>query len=370
MTTLKIAILGTRGIPNHYGGFEQLAEQLSAGLVQLGHSVTVYSSHRHPYKEKKLNGVSIIHCYDPEHWMGSSGQFIYDLNCVRNAARKTFDVLLFLGYTSSSVWGRFYPKKTVIISNMDGLEWKRSKYSAQAKRFLLTAEKLAVRFSHFFVADSPAIQSYLQNKYGLEAAYIPYGAKVMENEDPSLLSGYDLSIGNYYMLMARMEPENNIEMILDGFHHSDSAKKFIVIGNTANKFGSKMVKKFAADKRIIFAGAIYDQAILHVLKRYCIIYFHGHSVGGTNPSLLEAMASGAVVAAHDNVFNRAVLQEDGLYFSSAADVTRLVGTELQQEAADKMRAANFCKIKNEFNWPAVIGQYENFIRACYRGRSL
>ncbi|MEP6673915.1 MAG: DUF1972 domain-containing protein [Ferruginibacter sp.] len=369
MTKLKIAILGTRGIPNHYGGFEQLAEYLSAGLVEKGHSVTVYSSHRHPFREKQLNGAAIVHCYDPENWMGTSGQFVYDLNCVRNAGRKNFDVLLFLGYTSSSVWGRFYPKKTVIISNMDGMEWKRSKYSAQTKRFLLTAEKLAVKYSHYLIADSPAIQSYLQKKYDLHAQYIPYGAAILNNEDESILSTYNIPKGNYYMLMARMEPENNIEMILDGFHRSASVNKFIVIGNTDNKFGKLLINKFGKDKRIIFAGAIYDAKIIHTLKTFCRLYFHGHSVGGTNPSLLEAMASRAPVAAHDNEFNRAVLNEDGYYFSSADDVTQLVQTILPAADIDKIISVNAEKIKEQYNWPSVINQYESFIVNCFRSRT-
>src|SRR3982750_1944781 len=119
---MNIAIIGTRGIPNRYGGFEQLAEMLSVGLLQKGHSVTVYNSHKHPYQQKEWSGVKIIHCYDAEHILGTAGQFIYDLNCIRNAGKENFDVLLFLGYTSSSVWGRLFPKGSIIISNMDGLE--------------------------------------------------------------------------------------------------------------------------------------------------------------------------------------------------------------------------------------------------------
>ena len=127
--SLRIAILGTRGVPNHYGGFEQLAEHLGPGLVKAGHAVTVYNSHNHPWQEAQWEGVNIVHCYDPEYLLGSAGQFIYDLNCIIDARKKNFDVILQLGYTSSSVWGRFYPRDSVVISNMDGLEWKRAKYS-------------------------------------------------------------------------------------------------------------------------------------------------------------------------------------------------------------------------------------------------
>src|SRR5689334_21791534 len=143
MTQLKLGILGTRGIPNNYGGYERAASFLSVGLVKKGFDVTVYNSLNHPYQEKEWNGVEIVRCYDPEHRAGTAGQFIYDLNCIRHARARNYDVLLLLGYTSSSVWGRFYPKKTVIISNMDGLEWKREKYSMTVRKYLQYAEKWA-----------------------------------------------------------------------------------------------------------------------------------------------------------------------------------------------------------------------------------
>src|SRR5881275_3356295 len=114
---LKIGIIGTRGIPNNYGGFEQVSEFLSKGLLLKGHEITVYNSHNHPYQENSWKGVNIVHCYDPEYLIGTAGQFIYDFNCIMHARRQKFDVLLFMGYTSSSIWARLFPKETVIISN-------------------------------------------------------------------------------------------------------------------------------------------------------------------------------------------------------------------------------------------------------------
>ena len=125
--SLRIAILGTRGIPNHYGGFENLAEHLAPALVRSGHEVYVYNSHNHPFRETLWKGVHIVHCYDPEFRMGSAGQFIYDLNCIRDARKRNYDVILQLGYSSSSVWGRLFPAKSVIVYHMDGLEWKRTR---------------------------------------------------------------------------------------------------------------------------------------------------------------------------------------------------------------------------------------------------
>jgi glycosyltransferase involved in cell wall biosynthesis len=362
---LKIAIIGTRGIPNHYGGFEQLAQHLSVGLAEKGHVVSVYNSHNHPFKEKEFNGVEIIRCYDPENKIGTAGQFIYDLNCIIDARKRDFDVLLFLGYTSSSIWGKFYPANTIIISNMDGMEWKRSKYSKAVRLFLKHAEKLAVKYSGFFIADSIAIQSYLEKKYVVfKSRYIAYGADIYTDTNDSILAQYMISKQNYYLLIARMESENNIETILDGFHQSNTTKKFIVIGSTDNSFGKYIYTKFKNDDRIVFLDGIYDPQITHTLKAFCSIYFHGHSVGGTNPSLLEAMSSKALIAAHDNDFNKAVLNADGLYFKSVIDVKEIIerGKENNKQI---MIENNFKKIKEQYNWPIIVNQYENYIMECF-----
>jgi glycosyltransferase involved in cell wall biosynthesis len=363
---MNVAIIGTRGIPNNYGGFEQLADFLSQGLVKKGCSVTVYSPHTHPYKKKMYNGVHIVHCDDGMSWMGSAGQFLYDYNCIRHACKQQYDVILFLGYTSSSIWHRHYPKKAVIVYNMDGLEWKRGKYGMLTRQFLLYAEKLAIRHSNHFIADSPAIQQYLQQKFSVDSCYIPYGAEIVANEDDTVLAEYGLLKGNYCMLLARMEPENNIAMILEGFCRSSTVMQLLMVGNTGNAFGKKLQQRFGQDKRIRFAGAVYDAAKLYSLRNGCHLYFHGHSVGGTNPSLLEAMANGAFIAAHNNEFNKAILQQHGYYFSSVADVVALMERDFTTAEKEMMIKANSQKITAQYNWPTVIDSYYNFLKNIYK----
>lgn len=318
----------------------------------------------HPYKQKEWNGVALIHCYDPVNIIGTAGQFIYDLNCIRDAGKRNFDVLLFLGYTSSSVWGRWYPGKAAIVYNMDGMEWKRSKYPALVKSFLKYAEKLAVKYSNHLVADSAAVKTYLDKKYHVCSSYIPYGAEIIALEDAVILDRYGLKKTEYYMLMARMEPENNIDMILEGFTRSATVNKIIVTGNTSNSFGKKMLLKYRNDNRICFTGGIFNKEKVSTLRKYCRLYFHGHSVGGTNPSLLEAMADSTIIAAHENEFNRAVLQQDAFYFQSAADVLQLVDTMDYLQGSLAMTANNLKKIQETFNWPAVIDAYETILVNC------
>jgi len=363
---LRIAILGTRGIPNYYGGFEHISEYVSAGLVKRGHSVTVYNSHNHPYSQDSWNGVEIKHCYDPEYLIGTAGQFIYDMNCLLDARKNKFDVVLIMGYTSSSVWGKLYPKNSTIITNMDGMEWKRSKYSKPVQQFLKYAEKLAVKYSHYYVADSRVIKSYLADKYNITSEYIPYGADVYSDQEREQYDFDEALKEDYFLLMARMEPENNIETILDGFNKSNSRRKFKVLGDTGNRFGKYITNKFNNDERIEFKGSIFDNPKVRSLQNNSYLYFHGHSVGGTNPSLLEAMASEALIAAHNNPFNKSVLNTDAFYFSNALEVRELVENVQRQDTEKSMVMNNLHKIQDQFNWETVIDQYEEFIVESYK----
>jgi glycosyltransferase involved in cell wall biosynthesis len=364
---LRIGILGTRGIPNQYGGFEQFATCLSKGLVEKGHDVTVYNPSNHAYKKNQWSGVNIVHCYNPERVAGAAGQFMYDLNCIRHARKKFFDILLILGYTSSSVWGRWYPEESIVICNMDGMEWKRAKYTKPVRGFLSYAEKLAVKFSSCLVADSLAVKDYLDTKYSIHANYISYGAAIPGVIDESILAKYKVVKSNYFLLIARMEPENHIEMILDGLVNAGLKRKVLVIGNAGNTYGRKLVAKFSKQENILFTGSIYDSLVLDTLRTCCLLYFHGHSVGGTNPSLLEAMACSALVCAHDNVFNRAVLENNAFYFSSAEEVSQVAqnipGLAMVRE---KMIDHNLEKIRHDHNWGKIVSEYEYLFIQSYQ----
>ncbi|WP_241240780.1 DUF1972 domain-containing protein [Maribacter sp. MJ134] len=324
---MKIGILGTRGIPNNHGGFEQFAEYLSRYLAKIGHEVYVYNSHSHPYQEKIWEGVHIVHELDPEDKIGTAGQFIYDFNCILDSRKRDFDVLLQLGYTSSSIWAWLLPKEPVIITNMDGLEWKRTKYSKLVRLFLKIAEKLAVRTSDYLVADSIGIKKYLKEKYNRQAEYIAYGAEVFDAPNSEILEEYNVQAGTYNMLIARLEPENNIEIILDGVAKCQLRHKFLVVGKHETKFGEYLKEKFKDWNHIEFLGGIYNLDHLNNLRYYSNLYFHGHSVGGTNPSLLEAMASSCLIVANDNLFNKGILGEDALYFNDSNDVLTSLSKE-------------------------------------------
>ena len=324
---MKIALLGTRGVPNHHGGFEQFAEYFSVYLANKGHEVYVYNSHDHPYKEKTYKGVNIVHCFDAESRIGTAGQFIYDFNCIIDSRSRNFDIILQLGYTSSSLWYWLLPKKPLI-------------------------------------SDSIGIKSYLKETYNMDSKYIAYGSNVFNDPNDSELELYGVKPKEYNMLIARLEPENNIETILNGVVMSTTTLPFLVIGKLSTKFGGYLKNKFKDEKRIIFLGGVYNQNHLNNLRYFSNLYFHGHSVGGTNPSLLEAMASCALIIAHNNVFNKSVLEENAFYFTEKEEIATSLNT-LTKEKHQSMIDGNINKINNDFNWNKINQEYLNFFIECF-----
>jgi len=354
---MNIGILGSRGIPNRYGGFEECAEQLALRLVSKGHSVTVYTSHTHSIRMKSWKGIRIARIWDPEKFLGTSAQFIYDLLSILDSHKRNYDVILQLGYTSSGVWQAFLPRKSKIVTNMDGLEWKRAKYTKTVQYFLKLSEHWSARRADQLIADSLGIQDYLSQRFGAGAVYIPYGADVPESPESSLLEKYSVVPSQYQLILARMEPENNIEMILEGISNSNYPYPTLVVGNRFNEFSKRIEQRFK-DSKIRFLNGIYSAEETDALRFYSRRYFHGHSVGGTNPSLLQAMACGCLIYAHDNVFNRSVLNDNARFFSSPADVSRQIDDPIPSQEAALWKKANLDEIRDKYNWDVVTDQYE------------
>ena len=360
---MKIAILGTKGIPNDYGGYEQFAEYISTRLVERGHSVTVYNPSFHNYKETSYKGVKITRIYSPEKLIGGAANIIYDHLCLQDALKRDFDVLYEAGYHSVALSLRFLNvkslKRPVVITNMDGLEWKRSKWNKGVQYLIEKLEKIAVNESPFLIADNIGIQEYLKDKFNKDSFFLPYGADPVTNFDETCLANYSLKQRCYFMLVARLEPENNIEVILEGHQQSKIQYPFIVVGNHKTKFGQYLNSKYGSDL-IRFVGGIYQKSILDSIRYFSKAYFHGHSVGGTNPSLLEAMASKSFIWAHNNCFNKSVLNEHAFYFTNSSDVSALLqrASELRTAHYQNFQEKNFSKIKEVYNWELVVAQHE------------
>lgn len=362
---MKIAITGTRGVPNHYGGLEQFAERVSELLVKKGHHVVVYNPHYHPYKEKSFRGVEVIHKWNPEKKIGGWGNFIYDYLCLKHAVSIGCDAILVCGYTTASVSFFVVPfKKSKIITNIDGLEWKRSKLSPLVQKATRWFEKIAVTKSHAVISDNPGIEEYVEKHYpGTRSFMIEYAADLYESKNNEALKKFNLEPYKYNIMICRLEPENNIEIILDGVVKSKSELKMYICARNDHKYGQYLIEKYKNEKRIVFLGWVGGQNVLNDLRNYSALYFHGHSVGGTNPSLLEAMAGGALIASHGNVFNKNVLRQNAVFFINPDEVAAIIDSnETVQQQRKQFIENNIQRIKSYYNWQNIADMYDDMFK--------
>ena len=313
----SLRILGTRGIPAAHGGFETFAEKLALYLHSRGWDVTVYCQKNDGkgIYEDTWHGVKRVNI--SVHRQGALGTIIFDIKSILHAAKYS-DLVLTLGYNTAIFCSWFRLKGITNIINMDGIEWKRKKWGGFAKIWLYMNDWFGCWLGNHLIADHPMIKKHLETRISSKkCTMIPYGADVIEGSDFDILQQYDLEVYSYITLIARPEPENSVLEIVSGFSRKNRGIKLVVLGEYRNDNEyHKNVKNVASDE-VLFLGGIYDKSILQALRYYCRAYIHGHQVGGTNPSLLEAMGAGNPVIAHDNLFNRWVTGSQAAYFQCA-----------------------------------------------------
>jgi glycosyltransferase involved in cell wall biosynthesis len=362
--TTRLAILGTRGIPAQYGGFETFAEKLSIGLVKRGIEVTVYCEEVSE-SPASFENVNLKYFKVPK--LGPLSTIFFDVRCLWHA-RSDYDVVYMLGYGASffcfvpRLWG------TKVWINMDGIEWARSKWSWIAKLWLRSMESVAMWTANRIIADAEGIRDFLAARHNRlpPASVIAYGAPVIEDApDLSLLAEWGLQCGRYYLVVCRLEPENHVMEILNGYSLASTSMPLIIVGNHDVDTGYVRSLKELKSDRIRFIGAIYNHEKLLALRYHCAAYFHGHSVGGTNPSLLEAMGCGNTIIAHENPFNREVAAEAAVYFKEATDIPDLIDkietSDATQRAQDFSRSIT--RIRQFYSWDAIVDQYMKLIES-------
>lgn len=352
---MKIAVLGSRGIPNRYGGFEEMAAQVCPLWVKEGHQVTVYAISDHPDKQDTVDGVRIIHIFNPEKTLGLAGQFIYDFLGILHARKENYDVILQLGYTTSGIWSFLWPKHKT-ITNMDGLEHKRAKYKGLLSVFLKWSERRAVKGSKLLVADNPEIASYLK-KFKKPIQTIAYGTEVVsfEPKTATLLEPFDLTSKEYHLHIGRVQPDNHVHEILSAAE--DSGETLVTIGDYSTRYGRTLKGAFDHCRNIHFLGSIYDKTLLNALRQHSLFYIHGHSAGGTNPALLEALGCGCFVLAHGNAFNGSVLGGlGGLWLQSDQLSAQLQQRPSKETLAQQQELARE-RMKTHFQWMDIAAQY-------------
>jgi len=369
---LRIAILGTRGIPARYGGFETFAERLALGLVARGMDVTVYAEglSGDPSGDRDYHGI----CVRPVvPWrVGRASVLAYDVQCLWDA-RRDFDVVYMLGY--GAAWACWLPRLSGarVWINIDGLEWARSKWGPWVRRYLRLMEGVAARVAHRVVADAKAIQTHYIQSYplGAPSTFIPYGAEIPQTVSPdSALVALGLVPRAFLLVIARMEPENHVLEIIDGHALWGGAWPLVIVGDAHANTPFCARLRAQGGERVRFLGAVYEPDLLAALRTRCRAYLHGHSVGGTNPSLIEAMACGCQVIAHDNVFNREVLGPQGEFFGSvselAAALHALEGESHHDRQAKRRDAVD--RVRAQYTWEGVIDSYVSVIEQDLPGR--
>lgn len=362
---LHIAILGTRGIPAAYGGFETFAEQLSVRLVQKGFRVTVYAEADGDCPPDTLyNGVHVRYRRLPK-W-GSASVIAYDCACLWDARHK-YDVVYMLGY--GAAWACWLPRiwGTPVWINVDGLEWVRSKWSLLARVYLRIMEACAPRTATRIIADAEAIAHRFRQKYprGADCTTIAYGADVVDpaTASVSLLREWGLESGRYSLVVARPEPENHVLEIVQGYPQRDVGWPLVIVGDVTGSTPYQAKLLGVRGDQIKFIGAVYDAHKLAALRAHAALYLHGHSVGGTNPSLIEAMACGNLIIAHDNPFNREVAQDGALYFRTSDDLPVLIRSVFHS-ADDDLQIRRFKvveRVRSNYSWERIVDQYIRLI---------
>jgi glycosyltransferase involved in cell wall biosynthesis len=351
----KIAIIGTVGLPAKYGGFETLTEYLTKHLSGK-FDITVYCSSKFYHKKlKSHNGARLK--YIPLNANGVQS-IIYDIISIFSALRFA-DTLLILGVSGCIVLPviRVFIKKKIIV-NIDGLEWKRAKWGKAAKWFLKFSERVAVKYSDIIIADNKVIQDYVLAEYGKKAKLIAYGADHTCKEALSMevLNQFPFLSEKYAFKVCRIEPENNVHLILEAFSEY-SGLNIVMVGNWNNSnYGKQLKLEFNTYENIYLLDPIYDQHILNQIRYNCYIYVHGHSAGGTNPSLVEAMYLELPVLAYDVPYNLETTHQKALYFNDSKTLTSLLKSVQDHDLVKTSKALK--AIADEFyTWDIITKQY-------------
>lgn len=359
----RIAIIGTRGIPNQYGGFEYFAQHLALGLAAKGYEVSVlHPQHLHNNNDhfETIKRIAI----KAWTWLPHPIQKLqYSLKSLKAVKNLNLDVVISCGYAPALFFPFFNRDfRNRLVVNMDGLEWKRNKWGRLGKGFLKFSERLATKWAGNLVADNPEIYQYLKKYYRIESHVIGYGADYVEPVDFNLLIKKGFGVQEFGLVVARLEPENQTELIIQSF--VNTGKTLIIVGGLNTKYGKKLFKKYGSNPRIHFWGEEYHEPAVQWLRYNSVLYVHGHTVGGTNPSLLQAMAAGCKIFAHGNRYNRATLQKTGYYFDNGEQLETLINSHWDSENSLGKLAQQ--RVQKHYSWEQVVNDYITLMQSVTR----
>lgn len=360
---MRIALVGTRGVPARYGGFETCIEEVGRRLAAAGHTVVVYCRTPADDPEPPLTeylGMQLVHL--PAARFRSAETLTHTAASVAHLMAHPVDAAILFNAANSPLLPALRLRRIPVATHVDGLEWKRAKWGPTGKRYYRIAEMLAVRWSDALIADSGGIQDYYRDEFGAPTEFIVYGAPVVEADRPELLEKVeeiDLTPGGYHLVVTRFEPENHVAEIVEGYVASDAELPLVVIGASpyADEYTAKV--RSLGDERVHFLGSVWDQDLLDQLYACSLTYQHGHSVGGTNPSLLRAIGAGTATNAFDVPFNREVVGPSGRFWTTPSELSELFESAEADPAATEQRAEQAMERVAAYDWDEVALGYES-----------
>ena len=367
---MKVAILGCRGIPAIIGGFETFAEEVASRLRERGFDVTVYCE-SNLYKKprmKEYKGVKLIHI--PSVKLKSIEAFLYDFLCLIHLLfNKKHNLLYMLGDTTAIllILPKIFGQKIVV--NTDGIEWWRSKWPWYGKEFLKFNEWIATKLTKYLFVDSREMGKYYKNRYDIDTTYITNGTLLLQSEKKEIIDKFGLSPRRYFTVVCRLEPENSVDTIIRSFRRIEGDIKLAIAGGASYK--SKYIRYLRDlakdDDRILFLGVVTNRDLKTELRANCLAYIHGHQVGGTNPSLLEAMGAGNIILANRNSFNMEVAGETAIYWTSESELTEKMSYAIGNYDSVKFLGELAQKRASQFyNWDHIAELHDQYFSRLLR----
>ncbi len=357
---LKIAIMGAKGYPYVYGGYDTMIKELGERLVAKGVKVRVYN-HRALFKDhpRFVNGIECI--YTPAIESKSLTQLTHTFFSMVHACFSDVDVIFVVnsGNGPFGLISKVFGKPTAI--NVDGLEWLRPKWKGMGAKYFKWASKMATKFYDQIINDSDEMRRVYLDLFQKDSKVIAYGANPRESVDSQPIQKWDLESRDYYLIVGRLVPDNNADLIIEGFLKSNSKRKLVVVGDVPfqDEWANRL--KNMQDKRLLFTGYVTDPNELASLYSHCYAYFHGHEYGGTNPAMLKALGYGCAILALNTPFNKEMLQngKHGWYFEKNAEAIRdlVEKSETEPEQLEFLRAKARSGLTQKYNWDYVTDQY-------------
>ena len=356
---MKIAVIGTRGIPANYGGFETFAEECSAGLAARGHQVTVYGRSHYVSKTLKTHRGVQLAVLPTIKWKYTD-TVVHSFLSMLHALVRRYDLILICN-AANSIYALFPRMLGIpVVVNVDGIERLRQKWNLLGKAYYRLSEYLSTLFPNVIVTDARVIKQYYRDRYGAASVYIPYGTVTAKPKGQELLEKLGVAPGEYFLYVSRLEPENNAHLVVEAYERVQSSKRLVIVGDAP--YAEKYIERIRAsqDPRILFPGAIYGEGYRQ-LQAHAFCYIHATEVGGAHPALIEAMGQGSIIIANETPENAEVLENTGiLYRRNHIDslVKCLQAVEDCPEKYADFKTAALERARSIYSWDAVIDRYE------------